>query len=75
MKAISKTAAAALVIASLLGAAVAVVSAGAPAAAVHPAPQAATAIEYALLHSASILRCARSAPGRRSASVRQLHSC
>jgi hypothetical protein len=51
MKAISKTAASALVIASLLGggAAVAVVSAGAPASAVHPAPQAATAIEYALI--------------------------
>jgi hypothetical protein len=51
MKAISKTTVGALVIASFLGgtAAVAVVGAGAPAAAVHPAPQAATAIEYALI--------------------------
>jgi hypothetical protein len=49
MNAISKTAAGALVIASLLGGGVAVASAGAPAAAVHPAPQAATAIEYALI--------------------------
>jgi hypothetical protein len=51
MKAISKTVAGALVIASLLGggAAVAVVSAGAPATAAHPVPQAATAIEYALI--------------------------
>ena len=51
MKAISKTAVGALVIASLLGggAAVAVVSAGVPAVAVHPAPRAATAIEYGLI--------------------------
>jgi len=51
MKAISKAAAGALVIASLLGggAAVAVASIGTPAAAAHPAPQAATAIEYALI--------------------------
>ena len=49
MKAISKTAAGVLVIASLPGgAAVGFVSAGAPAAAAHPVPQAATAIEYAL---------------------------
>jgi hypothetical protein len=51
MKAISKTTVGALVIASFLGgiAAAAIVGAGAPAAAVHPAPQAATAIEYALI--------------------------
>ena len=47
MRAISKTAAGVLVTASLLGgAAVAVVSAGAPAAAAHPVPRAVTAIEY-----------------------------
>jgi hypothetical protein len=51
MKAIIKTAVGALVVASILGgtAAVAVVGTGAPASAVHPAPQAATAIEYALI--------------------------
>ncbi len=50
MKAISKTVAGALVIASLIGgsAAVAAASAGTPASAVHPAPQAVTALEYAL---------------------------
>jgi hypothetical protein len=50
MKAISKTVAGALVIASFIGgsAAVAGASAAVPATAVHPAPQAATAIEYAL---------------------------
>jgi hypothetical protein len=50
MKAISKTVVGALVIASLIGggAAVAVASAWVPATAVHPAPQAATAVEYAL---------------------------
>jgi hypothetical protein len=50
MKAISKTVAGALVIVSLIGggAAVAVASAGTPATAVHPVPQAATAVEYAL---------------------------
>jgi hypothetical protein len=50
MNTISKTAVGALVIASLIGgsAAVAAISAGTPASAVHPVPQAATAIEYGL---------------------------
>jgi hypothetical protein len=50
MRAIGKTVADVLVIASLLGegAAIAVASAGAPATVAHPAPQAVTAIEYAL---------------------------
>jgi hypothetical protein len=51
MKNISKTVAGAVVVASLVGGgvAVAVVSAGAPVTASHPAPQAATAIEYGLI--------------------------
>jgi hypothetical protein len=52
MKAISKTAIGTLVIvASLLGggAAIAVAAAAAPAPAAHPAPQAATAVEYAMM--------------------------
>jgi hypothetical protein len=50
MNTISKTVVGALVIASLIGgsAAVAVVSAETPVSAVHPIPQAATAIEYGL---------------------------
>jgi hypothetical protein len=50
MKAISKAVASAIVIASLLGggAGVAVAFYGAPAAAAHPAPLAASMVEYAL---------------------------
>jgi hypothetical protein len=51
MKAISKTSAGVLVVASLLGGGAAVVAsvAGAPAATARPAPEAATAIEYGLI--------------------------
>ena len=48
MKAISKAVAGAIIAASLLGAGVAVAFFEAPAAAAHPAPLAATAIEYGL---------------------------
>lgn len=53
MKTTSKAVVSALAIASLLGAGAAVAIAGAPAAAVHPAPLAASAVEYALLSSNS----------------------
>ena len=51
MKAISKAAVGALVTASLLGGgtAIAVAATATPAAAAHPAPQAATMVEYAMM--------------------------